>query len=148
METNMFKWKTIRMVLLALCLCGSVQSPASDPKKDEIITKFGEYKPFDGKLSLTVSEKDGKLSLAATHSSKPKNTVTTFLPSKEGAFWLVYPETATKIWFFREPDAVSLEFTEQGSNTSTYTGASVLKEVPRAVIDALPKEVRERLKGK
>src|SRR5436189_273424 len=69
------------------------------------------------------------------------------LPTKEGTVWLAYAETATKVWFFREPDLVEFDFSEQGTNTRTVTGSSVLKKAPKVLLDSLPKDVRERLMG-
>jgi len=146
----MFDWKVTLVALIAFSGICNGQSPKSDPKGEEILTKLGEYKPLDGKLSLKISTKDGKLAVATTPSATPWQTVTLCLPNKKEALWLVFPEVTAdgmKVWFFLEPDLVAVEFTEQRTGIHGPT-ASVLKEAPKAVIDALPKEVRERLKGK
>jgi hypothetical protein len=137
------------VVTILLAACGlATARQVDDVKTGGVITKLGEYKALDGKLSLKASEGDGKLTLNITPSSKPKSNFAVSLPSKKDAFWLVYPETANKVWFFRAPDLVEWELTEQGTNTTTSTGPGVLKAAPRALLDALPKEVLEKLKSK
>jgi hypothetical protein len=126
-------------------------APADQPdevKPGTVITKLGDYKALDGKLTLKVSEADGKLTLNIAPSSKPKRNFALSLPSQNGAFWLVYPEAANKVWFFRTPDLVEWELTDQGTNTSTSTGQGVLKAAPKMLLDALPKDVVEKLKSK
>ena len=142
----MCKQFAVLTILIAACeLVGAEQ--AQDVKVGSVVTKFGDYKAFDGKLNLKVSEAGGKFTLTISPASK-KSTFALNLPSKKGAFWLVYPETANKVWLFRTPDLLEWELTEQGTNTSTATGQGVLKAAQKALLDALPKEVLEKLKSK
>jgi hypothetical protein len=136
----------VALLIAASGFAGANQ--ADDVKAGGVITKLGEYKAFDGKLTLKVAEADGKLTLNITPSSRPKSNFALSLPSKKDAFWLVYPETANKVWFFRTSDLVEWELTDQGTNTTTSTGQGVLKAAPSALLDALPKEVLDKLKSK
>ena len=133
------------LFLVAVSFVASGFASGADQKKGAIITEFGEYKPFNGKLTLKVSEGDGQLTLSITPSSGSHRTFALNLPTKKGAFWLVYPEAVNKVWFFRDP--ALLEWTEQG-NTNTATGHSDLERAPKALLDALPKDVRQRLQRK
>jgi hypothetical protein len=122
-------------------------APAADEKKSAPITKFGEYSLFDGKLGLKVSENDGKLTLALKPTSKPKEEYSASLNREKGTFWLVYPESAKKVWLFQNTTLVEYELTENGSNLVVTAGPDALKKAPKVLLDALPKEVREGLKG-
>jgi hypothetical protein len=143
----MSKQIVILASLIGACSLAVAQQ-ADVVKPGGVITKFGEYKASDGKLNLKVSEADGKLTVNIIPSSKPKSNFAVSLPSKKDAFWLVYPETANKVWFFRAPDLIEWELTDQGTNTSTSTGPGVIKAAPKALVDALPKEAVEKLKSK
>ena len=134
------------VILVALSMFGSGLVSGRDQEKSNVITKFGEYELFNGKLSVKVSEADENLSVRMTPSSLPKRTFTLNLPSKKGAFWLVYPESANRIWFFRDPDLLEGELTDE--NTSTVRGHASLKKAPKALLDALPEDVRQRLGSK
>lgn len=141
-------WKSSSLAaLFGFCWLISV-TPAQDSKPSPVITKLGEHKLFDGKLIVKILEGDGKLSFSVAPGSTPKSPNITILPRKEGAFWLVYPESVNKVWFFRDPDLVEFESGENGVRSAISTGPGVLKNAPKAVLDALPKDVRERLKGK
>jgi hypothetical protein len=114
-------------------------------KPGGVITKFGPYETSDGKLALKILGADGRLILTVT---KPKSNVIVNLPPRQGAFWLVYPESPNKVWLFRAPDLVEWEVTGPGAGARTYTGPGVLKAAPKTLLEALPKEVLEKLKSK
>jgi hypothetical protein len=141
------------VLLIAWYLSGAIV-PAGEQKKSKVITKTGQYTLFDGKVILKVSDAEGKLTASTTHTLKNNNTLTagTSLPSNKGAFWLVYPETPNKLWLFREPDLMRTEWKETKQGPITYTtafgGQNVLKVAPKALLDALPQEVLDKLKGK
>jgi hypothetical protein len=120
---------------------------AADEKKVETITKFGEHRVFDGKLVLKVSEDDGKLTLAMQFAAKPDARYSTSLVREKGAFWAVYPESPRKVWLLQGKTLVEFELTDGGSNTTAISAPDVLKRAPKALLDALPKEVREGLGG-
>jgi hypothetical protein len=111
-----------------------------------VITKPGEYMLFNGKLTLRVSEENGELSTKIIFS--PKKSVTFSGPAEKRRFWLVYPESATKFWFFQEPNLSRYEETEHGSHSVRWGPDGVMKNAPKAVLDALPKAVLDKLKGK
>jgi hypothetical protein len=141
-----------KQIVIATIFIGACRLAAAEQadvvKPGGVITKSGEYKASDGKLAFKILEADGTLTLIFTRSSKPKNNVVVNLPPKKGAFWLVYPEIPNKVWLFRAPDLVELELTDQGGNSRTYTGSKVVKVAPKTLLDALPKEVLEKLKSK
>lgn len=139
-----FALATILIVVSGLAGAGQVE----DLKAGGVITKLGDYKALDGKLAVKVSKADGKLSVGISPSSKPGATFSLIMPSKEGTFWLVYPEAINKVWFFRDSDLLAWEVTETGTNTSAWTAKDVLKAAPKALLDALPKEVLDKIKGK
>jgi hypothetical protein len=140
----MCKQIVIATIFIGACrLAAAAQADVVKP--GGVITKIGEYKTSDDKLALKISGADGRLTLIIT---KPKSNVVVNLPTKKGAFWLVYPENPNKVWFFRAPDLVEWELTGQGAGARTSTGPGVLKAAPKTLLDALPKEVLEKLNSK
>jgi hypothetical protein len=132
-------------VVVGLCWLSGGVTPAQG-KKPSVITSLGEHKLFDGKLIVKAVEGDGKLTITAIFGEK--DSVATSWPTMKGVFWLVYPETAKTLWYFRDPHLVRFERTPQGSFTTNFTGKDVAKKAPKAVVNALPKAVLDKLNGK
>jgi hypothetical protein len=143
----MCKRYLIQVAILSLCVL-AWDGAAADEKMSDPITKFGEYTVLDGNLILKVSEGDGKLTLSLKLKSKPNEEFSTSLTREKGTFWLVYPETANKVWLFQNTTLWVKEVTQNGSKLEAISGSEVLKKAPKKLLDAIPKEVRDRLKGK
>ncbi len=139
--------KQMVIVTIFMGACGlAVTEQADVVKPGGVITKAGDYKAFDDKLALKILDGHARLTLVISPPSKPKIIVN--LPTEKGAFWLVYPEKPNKVWFFRTPDLVEFELTDQAGNTRTTTESKILKVAPKTLLDALPKDVLEKLKSK
>jgi hypothetical protein len=136
------------VVLAILLLLQSGLAALNAQKTGKVITQVGEHRLFDGKRILKVSEENGKLAITVVfvESSFPSKK-TSFL-TKKGTFWLVFPETENKFWFFHDLDLVRFELTDQGINTTNFEGKDVLKNAPKAVQSSFPKQVIDRLKSK
>jgi hypothetical protein len=140
---------------LLVCFClGNGQAPADEPKPPAAIITTGERSLFDGQVVVKVTESDGKLNYSITRHLKGGASITTSPPKplkKEGASWVIFPETAGRIWIFWDSALVrwDLEVAPTGTTTNSkaYTGPAVLKNAPKAVLERLPKEVVEKLKG-
>jgi hypothetical protein len=135
--------------LVILAGLGSRVASADDPKPTRVITKLGKHKLFDGKLVLKVYEENEKLMLDIEQ-DETGLFVGSGLPRKKGAFWLVYAETVNKVWYFQDPVFMLAEVEDEKKKVSftTISAQDALKTAPKAVLDALPKEVLEKLKGK
>jgi hypothetical protein len=142
----MSKWCFVA-VPVVLLWGASAGATAGDEKKVITITKFGEHSVFDGKLVVKVSEDDGKLTLAMQFAAKPDVRYSTSLVREKGAFWVVYPESPKRVWMLQGKTMVEFELTDGGSSTTAISAPDVLKRAPKALLDALPKEVLEGLKG-
>jgi hypothetical protein len=154
----MCKQLSVLVLLLGLSLLGTPAAPTGEKDKTGVITTVGEHKLFDGNLTVKVYEEGGKLTMDVTHRLKGQGSFTHSLPKvlgKEGAFWLIYAQTPNKVWYFLYPNTVPLMLwevaeTERGLTDSTtgFGPGDVLKNAPRSVRDALPKEVLEKFKSK
>ena len=131
---------------------------AADPKPIEPVTKVGEYKFHDGHLTVAVSEDKaaGGLQLRVTRTNTPKPGESyrdeLQLPKwlQKGQPWLIYPESADRVWLFNGKDDLLLhEMTDTTSKTSS-SGAdpSIVKAAPEAVRSRLPKGFLEGLERK
>jgi hypothetical protein len=127
---------------------------ADDPKPGSAITTVGDHKLFDGKLSVSVSEKEGNLTYRITHPVKAgKNTISPAKDlKKENAVWVIFAESPNKVWIYWDSVLTRYEYkvTERGTESSSavFTGEAILKSAPKAVLDRLPKQVVDKLKGK
>jgi hypothetical protein len=149
---------TALALLAGLCLLGARTAPAGEGDKARVVTKVGERKLFDGRLTVKAYEEGGKLTLDVTCRLKNKSSFTHSLTralGKEGTFWLVYAEAPNKVWYVLYPSTAPLvrwevAETERGltDSTTAFGPGDVMKKAPQAVRDALPKAVRAKLMGK
>lgn len=134
---------TIFLIPSMLALAGQ----SENLKMGGIITKFGDYKALDGKLALKLSETNGKLRVSLSPSFAPFTTIDLDLESRKSAFWL-YPETEKKLWFFRDSELHKWELTKSTMTSTVTTGMQIREVAPKVLLDALPKEVLDKIKDK
>jgi hypothetical protein len=148
----------MRVTLLATTLTGLIAQGgaaawAEAPKPARAITRPGEYKLFDGKLAVKVTEAKGKLTYRITRVQK--GGAVTLSPPKDlpakGAVWVIFPASADDVWIFWGSFLGRCEHsvTREGGNnfkSTVITGSAILKRAPKAVLEKLPREVVAKLK--
>src|SRR5262245_24686669 len=147
----------VTRILGASLLAGLLLFSASfggEDKASGAITAVGEKKLFDGKLNVAVTESDGKLDFRITRNLKQGNTTLSppHLLKKEGGIWVIFPESADRIWFFWDSTLFrwDLELTDQEAKTTSksFNGKKAVENAPKAVLERLQKDLVEKLKGK
>jgi hypothetical protein len=159
--------------LLPFCGFNGRMVEAGDKKAPAPITKPGEYKLYDGKVLIKVTEKKD-LGLIEYWikiiSDEKEGTFGIFggnedaVMKKQNAVWVIYPESSRKVWVFWRPEKVDPKaqsefrqhYVEQKdgkwfSTTATPYGtdtAKALAAMPKAMVDALPKKFVESYKSK
>jgi hypothetical protein len=142
------------LLLATLAYLETGIAAADDPKPLRAITTLGDHRLFDGKLTVKVFEKDGKLTFRITRIGR-WNTGTISPATdvkKDGAAWVFVADSPDSFWGYWDGRLVKWEFEDTddgGKSTSTVvTGRAILKQAPRAVLDNLPRELLDKLKSK
>jgi hypothetical protein len=130
---------------------------AAEPKPIEPVTSVGEYKFYEGHLTVAVSEdKAGVLQLCVTRTStrpgKPAESYRSevqmpkWLQKREP--WFIYPESADRVWLFNGKDDLLLHETTDTTSKTIEAGPSIVKTAPQTVRSRLPKGFVEGLERK
>jgi hypothetical protein len=156
--------------LLPFCGFSSCVVQAGDKKAPAPITKPGEYKLYDGKVLIKVTEKDDLIEYWIKIVVDEKEVFgifgenEDFVMKKQNAVWVIYPESSRKVSVFWRPEKIDAKapcgfrqhYEEEkkgkwfGTTATPYgsdTGKA-LAAMPKAMVDALPKEFVEKHKSK
>jgi hypothetical protein len=156
--------------LLPFCAFSGRVVQAGDKKAPTPITKPGEYKLYGGKIEIKVFEKDGLLDYWIKITQDEKEDIFGIFPGdgnatkKQNAVWVIYPESSSKVSVFWRPEKIDEKapcgfrqhFLEEKKGkwfitTATPYGtdtAKALAAMPKAMVDALPKDFVEKYKSK
>ena len=142
-------------VLAGLCWIQDGPTQPNDSKPPGVINKLGDYKLFDGKLVIRVTEQDGILDYRITRAFKT-GTHTFHAPrqlTKENAVWIILPESADRVWIFwgttlKRWECLQDTDAETKTASKSYSGRNVITYGPKEVLDRLPKELVDKLSGK
>ncbi len=125
---------------------------------DGLITRPGEYRPFDGKLVIKVWEEEGRVRWNATFPGGTEGGKTTLGSAdghiRRGSGWFLFPASAEVIWAY-EPDLKRIILTKRRSADDFVMKHADLpaewkavlnleRKVPEKVLRKLPAELRPR----
>jgi RNA polymerase sigma factor (sigma-70 family) len=141
----------------------SVQVRADGPPEmpEGFITAPGEYRLYDGKLSIKVWEENGRIRWHAVFPGKPGSGNTTLGSGITGmgksSPWFIFPASADVVWCY-EPDVKRIylikrrnpdDFVVKHANLpADWTSVLELEKLPDKVLKRLPPELRPTRDGR
>ena len=144
----MLKQFLLLCLLLCLCLGHICDLSAGIDMKSNIVSRAGEYKFFDAQITLKVTIDDDNVSIRMKSALRPRSEDRFKFAVMEGPFWLVYVEAVNKVWLFRGRTLTELDLSDEGITSTPVSGRGVLEKVPKALLGALPINVRKNLESR
>jgi hypothetical protein len=133
--------------VVSACLLGVCPiSVANEPGPDRFITSLGVYSLYDGKLTIKVYKKAGKINTRMIRENDDREPSEP--PIEDGKSWFVYPSSADQVWIFDGRNALFVYEPDEAPGNYVFIKADathkILKRAPKEVLDRLPMSFKDK----